>query len=49
MHNNRADNLTCKREKNERHNGLIRRFIPKEKSIFTVANETISHVYRSFF
>ena len=35
---------SCERGTNERHNGLIRRFIPKGKSIFTVANETISHV-----
>jgi IS30 family transposase len=28
---------------NERHNGLIRRFIPKGKAIVTVSDETISY------
>nr|WP_325166627.1 hypothetical protein [Viridibacillus soli] len=32
---------SCERGTNERHNGLIRRFIPKGKAI---AEETISHV-----
>lgn len=35
---------SCERGTNERHNGLIRRFIPKGKSISSVAEETISYV-----
>ncbi|RIJ64986.1 IS30 family transposase [Rummeliibacillus sp. POC4] len=35
---------SCERGTNECHNGLIRRYIPKGKSIFNVANEPISHI-----
>lgn len=35
---------SCERGTNERHNGLIRRFIPKGKLISTVADSTIAHV-----
>jgi IS30 family transposase len=35
---------SCERGTNERHNGLIRRFIPKGKAIAEVSSETISHV-----
>ncbi|MDQ0158048.1 IS30 family transposase [Robertmurraya andreesenii] len=35
---------SCERGTNERHNGLIRRFIPKGRAISLVADETISYI-----
>ena len=34
---------SCERGTNERHNGLIRRFIPKGKAISAVSDQTISY------
>lgn len=34
---------SCERGANERHNGLIRRFIPKGKAISAVSDQTISY------